>query len=103
MGVDFGVTAHAAQRYIERINGKLSPEEARDAIRAHGKAIEAAFEFGCKCVRMACGGRLILDLERQVVVTVHPPQPKVKSARFHGRRHPSRRTVGLFRENGEMQ
>lgn len=101
MGVEFQITAHAARRYIQRIDGELSPEEARSAIRAHSKAIEAALEFGCGCVRMACGGRLIIDLEQQVVVTVHAPQPKIKGRKFHGRRHPSRGTVSIERrKNG---
>lgn len=64
------VTYHACQRYVERVNGKLTLEEAAEAIRGHASAIEAAARFRCCTVIMGEGGKLLLDGTR--VVTVLP-------------------------------
>ncbi|MEH3121204.1 MAG: hypothetical protein PGN16_04355 [Sphingomonas phyllosphaerae] len=61
------VTHHAAQRYVERVNGNLTLEEAAEAIRGHASAIEAAAAFGCRVVKTS-SAKLIL--EGRTVVTV---------------------------------
>lgn len=55
------ITAHAAQRYIERIDPSATTEQARAEIASHEKAIVAAANFGCQCVRLGSGAKLILD------------------------------------------
>lgn len=64
------VTMHACERYIERVNGKLTIKEAAEAIRGHASAIEAAARFRCHTVIMGEGGKLLLAGTR--VVTVLP-------------------------------
>jgi len=64
------VTHHAALRYVERVNAKLTIEEAAEAIRGHASAIEAAAKFRCCTVIMGEGGKLLLAGTR--VVTVLP-------------------------------
>lgn len=55
------VTAHAAQRYVERINPSLTAREARLAIRQHHVIINKAADIGCHVVKLGCGARLVLD------------------------------------------
>ena len=55
------ITAHAAARFIERINPLLTTEQARAEIAAHEKAIVTAANFGCRCVRLGSGAKLVLD------------------------------------------
>lgn len=62
------ISAHAAQRYIERVDGSLSTEQARAAIMASARVLEIAVKFGAGCVKLDNGARLIL--EGDVVVTV---------------------------------
>ncbi len=61
------VTMHAAQRYVERIDGRLTIEEAFAAIQEHGPAISAAAAFGCHVVKTS---RAKLVLQGNRVVTV---------------------------------
>lgn len=61
------VTHHAALRYVERVNGKLTLEEAAEAIRSHASAIEAAAAFGCHVIKTG-SAKLVLD--GRTVVTV---------------------------------
>lgn len=68
------ITAHAAERFIERIDGRLTFDQAREAIAAHAPAIEKAAAFGCKVVKLGCGGRLVLEGTK--VVTVLAPKQR---------------------------
>ena len=78
----FHVTAHACQRYVERVE-PVTLEVARQRIRAAAVAIEAACRMGCKCVvTLPCRARLVV--ENRTVITVKPPEPK-RSARVGGR------------------
>lgn len=72
------VTAHACSRYVERINPRLSLDEARAAIEASNKAIETAIGFGAHVVKLGCGGRLVLDGSR-VVTVLSPAQGRDRS------------------------
>lgn len=66
------VTAHAAQRFIERINPTLTTEQARAEIASHERAIVAAANFGCRCVRLGSGAKLVLSGTSVVtVITRH--------------------------------
>ncbi len=62
------VSRHAAQRYVERIDSRVSIDEAAAEIRAHARVIQIAADFGCRVVRLANGAKLIL--EGRSVVTV---------------------------------
>lgn len=62
------VTNHAANRWIERVDPRLTLDQARDEIRTHTRAIVAASDFGAHTVKLACGARLIV--EHRNVVTV---------------------------------
>jgi len=64
------VTAHACERYVERIDPRLSLAAARARIESSASAIEAAADFGCRVVRQGCGAKLILAGDH--VVTVYP-------------------------------
>lgn len=64
------VTRHAAQRYCERVDQRISLNEAYAAILTHSPAILAAGRFGCRVVRLGCGARLVLS--GVTVVTVLP-------------------------------
>lgn len=86
MGANFGISHHAAERYIERVDGECNIKQARAGIRAHAKAIETALGLGCKCVRLGGGQRLILDCRLRQVVTVIPTQPKITSSIQHSGR-----------------
>jgi hypothetical protein len=61
------VSNHACERFIERVEA-CTFEEARAAIMAHEKAIEAAAKFGCEVVRCGRGERLVLSGNRVVTV-----------------------------------
>lgn len=62
------VTHNAAVCYIERIDGTLTIEQATARITEHDKAIRTAADFGCHCIRLGNGAKLVLD--GLVVVTV---------------------------------
>lgn len=55
------VSAHAAQRYIERVDPAMSAMQAIAAIMQSERAIRAAALFGCGTVKRADGTRLVLD------------------------------------------
>jgi len=81
--VEIFVTDHAARRFIERIGpGDMTMSQARAAILAHERAIHAAVEIGCQCIRLASGHRLIV--KQGAVVTVTPAPPKVHSIQRSG-------------------
>lgn len=62
------ITDHAAQRYAERVGGTTA--DARQAILASTKAIEAAADFGAPTLILGNGARLVLD--GRTVITVLP-------------------------------
>lgn len=62
------ITAHAAERYQERIAPHLSLDQARAEIATHERAILCAANFGCSCVRLGNGAKLILAEDRVVTV-----------------------------------
>lgn len=64
---DILVTAHAAQRWSERVH-PCSRQTAVDEIRSHAAAIHVAAEFGARSVKLASRHRLIL--KGLTVVTV---------------------------------
>lgn len=80
----FIISTHAAQRYVERIDPSATIAEARDAIRSHARAIEAAVSMGCRSVRLGSGVRLVIEPADAVVLTVLPAQPKVRSVQHSG-------------------
>lgn len=54
------ITVHACQRFIERIDRAASLDQARAEILSHERAIIKAADFGCRVVKLGCGGRLLL-------------------------------------------
>jgi hypothetical protein len=63
------VTQHAVSRYQERVE-PVSEQIAREVIEAAFPAIAKASEFGCPCVVLGNGARLML--QGDVVATVLP-------------------------------
>lgn len=57
------VYPHAIDRFIERVDASLSRDAAKERILAAAPAIQKAAVFGCGCVRLPSGARLILDGE----------------------------------------
>jgi hypothetical protein len=68
------VTRHAAERYLERVNPRLTMAEAIEALSS--PAIRRAAEFGAAYVRLGTGQRIALD--GFVVVTVLPRDQRVR-------------------------
>jgi hypothetical protein len=64
------VTRHAAERYLERVNPRLTLAEAIDVLQA--PLIQRAAAFGAAYVRLGTGQRIALD--GHVVVTVLPTE-----------------------------
>jgi len=62
------VSRHAGERYAERIDRSLTAEQGCEAIRAHLPALMVAADFGCGCVKLSNGAKIIL--EGRSVVTV---------------------------------
>lgn len=58
---DILVTMRARERWIERVDGRATLASAGATITSHAEAIRAASGFGCCCVKLACGARLIID------------------------------------------
>lgn len=67
------VTAHAAARFVERVNPSLTLDQARDSIRSHSAIIEAAAAFHCRTVVVAKRIRLVLDGTIVITVLDHHP------------------------------
>lgn len=61
------VTHHAAERYVERVDGSLTLEQAVTAIQASDRAIRCAIGFGCSTVLT---GKARLIIKEGKVVTV---------------------------------
>lgn len=76
------VTAHAALRYQERVNPRLTIAEATAAIHTHDRAIEAAIDFRCHVVRIAEKVKLIIEHGR--VKTVIPCDRPWSGHRYWG-------------------
>ncbi len=64
----FIVSLHAAERWCERVNPRITPVEAIGEIERHDRAIAAAIKFGCRYVKIDRHTRLVLD--GAVIVTV---------------------------------
>jgi hypothetical protein len=62
------VSTHAAQRYVERFDRRLSVEQARELLMRSATVIDAASRFGARSVKLANGARLML--RGDVVATV---------------------------------
>lgn len=62
------VSAHAAERWIERVDPSATIPQARSAIQSHSRAIEAAISIGAPVVRLGNGWKLVV--REDVVVTV---------------------------------
>lgn len=78
MTVAFEVSQHAAVRFCERVDPSLSIPEAKAAIRAHAHVIGVAIGFGCPCIKLASGARLVLSGSTVVTVLAAyhwPPLP----------------------------
>jgi len=75
----FDISQHAAERFVERIAPHMTLAEARDEIRRHARAIGAAIRMGCKCIRLGCGGRIVIDPALGQVITVLPKPAKNRS------------------------
>lgn len=54
------ISHHAAQRWIERVNPRATMPEAYAAIQSYARVIRIAIGFGARCVRLACGAKLII-------------------------------------------
>jgi hypothetical protein len=79
------VTRHAAERYLERVNPRLTMAEAIEALSS--PTIRRAAEFGAAYVRLGTGQRVALD--GFVVVTVLPRDQRVRCLGVRERRHPA--------------
>lgn len=55
------VTAHAAQRYVERIAPHLTADQAKQEIMRSAAAINRAAAFGASIIRLGNGARLCLE------------------------------------------
>ena len=77
------VTAHAAERYIERVEPALTYEQARAKLLTFERAVTAAAGFGCKVVRLGNGGKLVLDGARVVTVLGRYQFTREHIARFY--------------------
>jgi hypothetical protein len=75
------VTRHAAERYLERVNPRLTMEEAVEAVSS--PTIRRAAEFGAAYVRLGTGQRIALD--GFVVVTVLPKDESLQCLRRRDR------------------
>lgn len=62
------VTRHAAERYLERVDPRLTLAEAVKALSGH--AIQRAADFGAPYVKLGTGQHVVL--EGATVVTVLP-------------------------------
>jgi hypothetical protein len=62
------VTHHACQRYVERVDPRVTLGEAADIIAGAERAIEAATRFGAHVVRMGTGAKLVLHDGKVVTV-----------------------------------
>jgi len=73
------ISGHAVDRYLERIDGQMKWHEAEAELRSHSRVISVAADFGCECVKLANGARLILDGACVVTVLVRGSVPHVRS------------------------
>jgi len=72
------VSAHAAQRFIQRIRPSLTPMEAVGEIMRSRAAIDAAARFGCHVVRRH---DCVLLLREDTVATVVPRRGRTQMTR----------------------
>jgi hypothetical protein len=62
------ISTHAAERYIERFDRRLTVEQARELLMRSAAIIDAASRYGAESVKLGNGARLIL--RGDVVATV---------------------------------
>lgn len=62
------IAEHAIDRFMERVDPRLTRDQARDAIAASERVIDIAADFGAPVVRQGSGA--ILALRGDAVVTV---------------------------------
>jgi hypothetical protein len=77
------VSAHAAARWVERVEPHASVEHARATILASASVIAKAAAFGCETVLLGCGARLLLD-GGNVVTVLAPGQGFNRSIQRRG-------------------
>ena len=77
------ISQHAAQRWVERINPRMTLGEAEAAMMLSARVIDVAAAFGATGVRLACGARLVLSGD--CVVTVKAAWRQQISATQHKR------------------
>jgi len=77
--VEIHITAHAIERYIERV-APVTPDEAREALDS--AAVRCAAEIGARFVRLSTGQRIVL--QGHTVVTVMPSENYRKQVRRRG-------------------
>lgn len=75
------ISQHAAQRWVERINPRMTLGEAEAAMMLSARAIDVAAAFGATGIRLACGARLVLSGD--CVVTVKAAWRQQISATRH--------------------
>lgn len=68
------VTTHAAQRYVERVNPRLTEAEAAATIMSAERAITCAASIGCHVIKMANGAKLMVR-DNRVVTVLYPCKP----------------------------
>ena len=74
VALSFSISAHAVQRWIDRVNRHASTDQARAEIRRHTKAIEAAIAVGCRVVKLPGNQRIVLDPANRRIITITPPR-----------------------------
>jgi len=62
------VTHHAVDRFIERVNPRLTAAQAEAEMLRAERAVSIAAGFGCSTVRLGCGAKLVLKGETVVTV-----------------------------------
>lgn len=68
------VTTHAAQRWCERVNPRLTQAEAAATIMSAERAINCAATIGCHVIKMANGAKLMVR-DNRVVTVLYPCKP----------------------------
>lgn len=71
----FAITAHAIQRWTERVE-PISHDEAAERLMSCRRAVLAAESIGCQSVRLGNGARLVL--QGATIVTVYPSDRRTR-------------------------
>jgi len=91
--VEIHITAHAIERYIERV-APVTPDEAHAALDS--AAVRCAAEIGARFVRLGTGQRIVL--QGHTVVTVMPSENYRKQVRRRGMGRIGQRTDERVRQ-----